>query len=100
AGARQGSWNIFSGEGPADATTAGGPAASFSGSGALGNSFIGTIDEVRVSNVARSADWIATEYNNQNTSNFYPIAAPAGPAGAPAAPNGLTATAGNTQVSL
>jgi len=26
----------------------------------------GTIDEVRVSNAARSADWILTEYNNQN----------------------------------
>ncbi|WP_020402056.1 DUF2341 domain-containing protein [Gracilimonas tropica] len=29
--------------------------------------FNGSIDEVRISNVARSADWIATEYNNQNT---------------------------------
>ncbi|UCH88964.1 MAG: DUF2341 domain-containing protein [Thermoplasmata archaeon] len=29
--------------------------------------FIGIIDELRVSNVARSADWIATEYNNQNS---------------------------------
>ncbi|NGP87819.1 DUF2341 domain-containing protein [Fodinibius halophilus] len=26
----------------------------------------GRIDEVRISNTARSADWIATEYNNQN----------------------------------
>ncbi|UCE73247.1 MAG: DUF2341 domain-containing protein [Methanomassiliicoccales archaeon] len=34
----------------------------------------GSIDEVRVSNFTRSADWIATEYNNQNdTSTFYNI---------------------------
>lgn len=34
----------------------------------------GLLDEVRVSNVARSADWIKTEYNNQNaTSTFYTI---------------------------
>ncbi|MCK5123088.1 MAG: DUF2341 domain-containing protein, partial [Candidatus Pacebacteria bacterium] len=36
--------------------------------------FLGTIDEVRISNVARSADWIATEYNNQSDpSTFYEI---------------------------
>jgi PKD repeat protein len=28
--------------------------------------FKGTIDELRVSNVVRSADWLSTEYNNQN----------------------------------
>jgi hypothetical protein len=28
--------------------------------------FDGIIDEVRVSNIARSSDWISTEYNNQN----------------------------------
>ena len=28
--------------------------------------FAGLVDELRMSNVARSADWIATEYNNQN----------------------------------
>jgi hypothetical protein len=27
----------------------------------------GTIDEVRISNIARDADWISTEYNNQNS---------------------------------
>ncbi|GAG94589.1 unnamed protein product, partial [marine sediment metagenome] len=27
----------------------------------------GTTDEYRISNIARSADWIATEYANQNT---------------------------------
>lgn len=34
----------------------------------------GYIDEVRLSSTARSADWIATEYNNQSaTSTFYTI---------------------------
>ncbi|MHA2032983.1 MAG: LamG-like jellyroll fold domain-containing protein, partial [Candidatus Kariarchaeaceae archaeon] len=33
--------------------------------------FNGIIDEVRVSNIVRSSDWIATEYNNQlNPSNY------------------------------
>jgi hypothetical protein len=27
----------------------------------------GSIDEGRVSNIARSADWIKTEYNNQSS---------------------------------
>jgi len=30
------------------------------------NFFDGTIDEVRISNVARNADWINTSHNNQN----------------------------------
>jgi hypothetical protein len=34
----------------------------------------GDIDEVRISNIPRSADWIATSYNNQNnTSSFYTV---------------------------
>jgi len=34
----------------------------------------GTMDEVRLSNVARSSDWIATEYNNQiDSTSFYTI---------------------------
>lgn len=38
------------------------------------NHFNGTIDEVRLSSTARSADWIKTEYNNQSaTSTFYSI---------------------------
>jgi hypothetical protein len=38
------------------------------------NYWNGAIDEARVSNVARSADWIMTEYNNQsNPSTFYAI---------------------------
>jgi len=36
--------------------------------------FNGLLDEVRVSNVARSADWIATEYTNQSSpSTFYAV---------------------------
>ena len=36
--------------------------------------FGGTMDEVRVSNVSRTATWISTEYNNQNDPNtFYSI---------------------------
>ncbi|MBT4349472.1 DUF2341 domain-containing protein [bacterium] len=34
----------------------------------------GRLDEIRISNAARSADWITTEYNNQfSTSTFYTI---------------------------
>jgi methylaspartate ammonia-lyase len=36
----------------------------------------GTLDEVRVSSTARSAGWIATEYNNQSSpSTFYTVGA-------------------------
>ncbi|MBL8015445.1 MAG: DUF2341 domain-containing protein, partial [Candidatus Doudnabacteria bacterium] len=36
--------------------------------------FDGTLDEVRVSTAAHSADWITTEYNNQNSpSTFYTV---------------------------
>ncbi|MCK4918920.1 MAG: DUF2341 domain-containing protein, partial [Candidatus Pacebacteria bacterium] len=42
--------------------------------GTGGNYFQGSIDEVRISNTARSADWIATEYNNQSTpTEFYSL---------------------------
>jgi hypothetical protein len=35
----------------------------------------GSIDEARISDIARSADWIATEYNNQNSPlTFYSLA--------------------------
>jgi hypothetical protein len=40
----------------------------------LTNYYNGTIDEVRISNSARSADWILTEYNNQHDpSSFYSV---------------------------
>jgi len=36
----------------------------------------GTIDEIRISGVVRSADWIATEYNNQfSPATFYTVGA-------------------------
>ncbi|MFX1552263.1 MAG: DUF2341 domain-containing protein, partial [Promethearchaeota archaeon] len=39
-----------------------------------GRSFNGIIDEARISNINRSADWISTEYNNQyDPVNFYSI---------------------------
>src|SRR6266705_3801234 len=39
-----------------------------------GNNFDGLIDEVRMSNVVRSADWTKTEYNNQSSpSTFYTV---------------------------
>ena len=38
--------------------------------------FKGTLDEVRVSNSVRSADWVMTEYNNQRSpSTFYSLGA-------------------------
>ncbi|HSR89375.1 MAG TPA: LamG-like jellyroll fold domain-containing protein [Candidatus Udaeobacter sp.] len=38
--------------------------------------FTGSLDEFRISNFARSSDWIATEYNNQNSpSTFYTVGA-------------------------
>ena len=43
---------------------------------ASANTFDGIIDEVRISSVARSANWIATEYNNQSApSSFYAVGA-------------------------
>jgi hypothetical protein len=39
---------------------------------ALGsNSFIGNLDEVRISSTARSGDWIKTKYNNQKTPSSF-----------------------------
>jgi hypothetical protein len=32
----------------------------------LGDYMVGTVDEVRISSIARSPDWIKAEYNNQN----------------------------------
>jgi len=37
----------------------------------IGTAFNGTIDEVRISNVARTSDWIKTEYNNQFAPNTF-----------------------------
>lgn len=44
--------------------------------GGVGYPFNGVIDEVHISSTARSAEWISTSYNNQNTpSDFYALAA-------------------------
>ena len=41
-----------------------------------GENFSGILDEARLSNVARSADWIAAEYNNQSSpATFYTLGA-------------------------
>jgi RHS repeat-associated protein len=41
--------------------------------------FNGGIDEVRISKIARSADWIQTEYNNQSSpSTFYTVSSATG----------------------
>ncbi len=43
-------------------------------SGGSENAFNGQLDEVRISNVARSDDWIITAYSNQsNPSSFYTV---------------------------
>lgn len=48
-------------------------------SGFAADYFTGLLDEVRISDVARSPDWIATEYNNQNTpSTFITVGAEEG----------------------
>jgi len=68
-------WNSGDGEffclGPTDVTN--------QGSGAY---FSGVMDEVKISNVALSAGWIATEYNNQNNpSSFYSVGSQQGQIG-------------------
>ena len=62
------------------------------------NDMAGTVDEFRVSSTARSASWIAAEYNNQNSpstflklgsqepGNSSQVAAPASPVAPPASP--------------
>ncbi len=42
--------------------------------GGPGGYFTGSLDEIRISDIARSADWIKTEYNNQSApSSFYAL---------------------------
>ena len=38
-----------------------------------GNYFNGLIDEVRISNIARSIEWLAAEYNNQNDPSTFVV---------------------------
>ena len=59
-----------------------------------GNYLNGILDEARVSNIARSADWIATEYNNQSSpATFYTLNAE----GAAVTVSPLTTTLGGSQ---
>ncbi len=44
-----------------------------------GSYFVGRVDEVGVSNIARSATWIAATYANQNSPGAFTIAGSAGP---------------------
>ena len=68
------------------------------------NSFIGNLDEVRISSEVLTADWIQTEFNNQTSpSTFYELGGevPAGSYAAPTAPttpysNDTTAQSGQT----
>jgi hypothetical protein len=62
-----------------------------------------TLDEVRIYNNALSADWITTEYNNQNSPSTFSSTSTeenAPPATAPNAPTALNATSGSTQIGL
>jgi len=63
------------------------------GYGSVWKYFGGSLDEVRVSSSVRSADWILTEYNNQNSpSTFYSFADEvAKEAGPPTNPTSITA---------
>ena len=65
-----------------------------------GGKLLGKLDEMRVSNVARSADWIATEYNNQSSPSTFYTASSEEAITVPGAPTSLSGTVGNTQVSL
>jgi len=61
AGLTSGSSNLYIGKGSRDGTT---------------SSWDGLIDEVRISNIARSADWLSTEYNTSNDpATFFTVSA-------------------------
>jgi hypothetical protein len=70
-----GSYNNDLGVGAGSIPTAGGLGIAADPNGST--SWSGQIDEVRVSNIARSDDWIKTEYNNQSSpSTFYTVGSP------------------------
>ena len=74
-----GSTETFYKDGAITAALTGGAPNSNTGAGSLGWQFNGLIDEIRVSNIARSSDWIATEYNNQsNPSAFFAMGSASG----------------------
>ena len=79
-----GSTARFYRNGATDGTGASANPASFAGTRAIAaradglaaSLFNGTLDEIRISTLVRSADWILTEYNNQNSpSTFITIGA-------------------------
>jgi hypothetical protein len=58
------------GSGPLSATVSSAPVTIGAREGG-GQNFAGTLDEIRISDITHSADWISTEYNNQNdTASF------------------------------
>jgi hypothetical protein len=60
----------------------------------------GAVDDVNISTVARSADWIATEYANQSSpSTFYTVEGQATPTSAPTIQY-LSPSAGNTGIAV
>ena len=64
-----------SGGGPASIGIASGNLTLGASPGGTTNFFGGTIDEVRISNAARSADWVATEFRNLSSpATFFSIA--------------------------
>lgn len=54
-----------------------------------GNYFSGQIDELRISSVARSSDWIATEYKNQSSPATFAYVSPVEVSGAQPSPYSL-----------
>jgi hypothetical protein len=66
---------IASGSASSNPSTADLEIGGYPGAGPGGaNGFTGSLDEVRISSGTRSADWVATEYNNQSSpSTFYSI---------------------------
>jgi Concanavalin A-like lectin/glucanases superfamily len=74
---------------PATSANPGGWIGSFSGT----QFFNGDIDEVRISNTNRGADWIRTEYNNQNSpGTFITMGSESCPSGTPTPTPTPTAT--------
>ncbi|HEY0111146.1 MAG TPA: DUF2341 domain-containing protein, partial [Fibrella sp.] len=72
-----------------DATATGGAPLYFGSWGTAGYNYSGTLDEIRTSTGDRSDNWIATEYNNQNSpATFY----------APSAQEALSFTVTKTQL--
>ena len=67
------------------------------GNGWPGHSYQGSLDEVRVSNVARSADWIAAQYANQSSPATFVSFGPEGTIGVNVCPSAVTMPGGQTQ---